>query len=419
MRKFILLTVISLLFSTVLFAQKIPSPREESLLNNLKVLIWSTRGTGKVAVKIRIHRGAAFDGQGKAGSMATLADLLFSDPVLTDFFTNDLNGELEVKTNHDYVQVSASGDADQFVTMLESLATPLISPEIDKDTTSAAKAKHLKILEAKMADRNFVVEEIAAERLFGDYPYGRSAYGNVDSINAIDFADLVFLKQRFIAADNATIAIEGDVNSSFAFRAVRRILGGWTKRTEKIPASFRLPKPPDTTPLEIPLKNNDEKPEVIFTGIAANRDDADYFPTEILMEILRSRAAVGTKLYDITYQPNLLRGEVIIRSTDVSNTTPPLNLLLAEPITSTEFERAKTRVLNKFVTTDAADLYLDVDTYSLDSVSNQLKKLESTTYNNVNDVAKALKNEEFAIIVFKPATSEPEAPQNTDPKDPA
>ena len=72
--------IVLLLFSLVapaIFAQSMPAPKKESLLNGLKVLMWSDAKADKVTVKIRIHAGSAFDPQGKEGVMQLLADNIF------------------------------------------------------------------------------------------------------------------------------------------------------------------------------------------------------------------------------------------------------------------------------------------------------------------------------------------------------
>src|SRR4051794_6990253 len=59
------LGIILFLASLGVFAQKasIRDPKQEKLLNGLKVLMWSDPSADKVAVKIRVHSGSAFDPQ--------------------------------------------------------------------------------------------------------------------------------------------------------------------------------------------------------------------------------------------------------------------------------------------------------------------------------------------------------------------
>src|SRR5687768_7443100 len=83
-------------------------PKQEKLLNGMKVLMWSHPKADSVSVRVRIHSGAAFDPQGKEGVMQMLADSLFPNQASRDFFSEDLGGSLEVTTTYDFIEVSAS-----------------------------------------------------------------------------------------------------------------------------------------------------------------------------------------------------------------------------------------------------------------------------------------------------------------------
>src|SRR5436190_14386811 len=77
-------------------AQKLPEPRQERLLNGLKLLMWPDAKADKVWVKIRVHYGSAFDPQGKEGLMNLLANSFFPNENAQEFFTEDLGGSLEI-----------------------------------------------------------------------------------------------------------------------------------------------------------------------------------------------------------------------------------------------------------------------------------------------------------------------------------
>ncbi len=92
------------------FAQRPGSstPRQERLLNGLKLLMWSDPAATDVKVSIRIHSGSAFDPQGKEGVMQLLADNIFPTAESRTFFVDDLGGGVEVISNYDYIQINAS-----------------------------------------------------------------------------------------------------------------------------------------------------------------------------------------------------------------------------------------------------------------------------------------------------------------------
>src|SRR6187402_3122300 len=104
------------------------TPRQEKLLNGLKVLMWNDPAATEVRVSIRIHGGSAFDPQGKEGVMQLLSDNIFPSAASKSFFTEDLGGNLEIITNYDYIQVNATAKPSNFVTLIETLAQAVSTP---------------------------------------------------------------------------------------------------------------------------------------------------------------------------------------------------------------------------------------------------------------------------------------------------
>src|SRR5262245_44449526 len=80
------------------FALAQAAPREQKLLNGLRLLVWNEPTADKLTLKLRIHSGAAFDPKNKMGVMALLGDITFPSDQSRAFFSEDLNGNLEITT---------------------------------------------------------------------------------------------------------------------------------------------------------------------------------------------------------------------------------------------------------------------------------------------------------------------------------
>ena len=115
-------------------AQTLGTPKQEKLLNGLKVLMWNTPAADKVRVKLRIHAGSAFDPQGKEGLMQLLADHLFPTSSTRELFVEDLGGSLDVRTTYDYIEIDASAKPDSLLTVLETLSEAVSNLAVDKET---------------------------------------------------------------------------------------------------------------------------------------------------------------------------------------------------------------------------------------------------------------------------------------------
>ena len=413
-------TFILFAFASFSFAQAAKSavPRQEKLLNNLKILLWQDTSNNKVTVKLRIHSGAAFDTLGKEGTMALLADALFPNESVKEYFRDDLGGSLNVESNYDYLQISAAGDADKVLTILETLAAAITKPTLDKDTTAKVKTARLEKVKELEKNPSYIADLAVAKRLFGNYPYGKSAEGTSESLAKIDFADLLLAKQRFLTADNATIAVSGNIKYDYVLKAIRQLFGGWEKADKKVPATFAQPSAPDAKELSIVMPDL----EYGFSRSAmsvAGRNDKDFYATKILTEIRRNQFCLNDELRrgNLSYESHLLQGIYITRTKFLLIPPPqlpiysgPCLLFLQKDgkavyptISQSEFEQVKSKVtaeLNQKTQSadDSIDLWLDVDTYKLASVKDEMQKANNVTLADVQRVADNLSKQPFAAV---------------------
>lgn len=380
-------------------------PRQEKLLNGLKLLMWSDPAATDVKVSIRIHSGSSFDPQGKEGVMQLLADNIFPTPASRSYFSEDLGGNLELITNYDYIQINASSKSSEFVTLLETLAQAVSNPTIDKETTASLKKSLTEKLIELQKDPAYVADQAAAKRLFGTFPYGRPQMGSVESLQRIDFADLLFARERFLSADNATVAISGNFNSDLGFRAARRYLGAWLKSDKRVPSTFRQPDDPDTKPLEITL-DGVSKVEVRTARRALARNDKDYYASLMLSHALRTHYEGGLaknaiENVKVSYEQRVLPGAIFVtlRSSRLDAIKQGSGTSLVN-LTDPELAKLKSQIETTINSRSLAERWLDVDTYGLISVAEDTKRLRETSAADVFRVAERLaKNPEVVVIV--------------------
>ncbi len=403
-----------ILFSTAIFVfaqtQNFPAPRQEKLLNGTKLLVWTDAKAEKVFIKLRIHSGSAFDPQGKEGVMQLLSDILFPNETIKEFFIDDLGGKLEIMTNYDYIQINASGNSDKFLTIMETLATAVTNPSINKESTEKVRAALITKIKELEKNPSYVADQAVAKRLLGNFPYGRPQLGSLESLAKIDFADLLLAEQKFLTADNATIAISGNVRADFALRATKRLFGGWLKSDKKVPATFTQPDAPNKEKLVIELSNL-EKEYTRSANNAPARNEKNYFAFEILEQVWQKMICPKSQF---NYQPHLLRGFFVIDGINPINELP-INgcsrggsyLLIKDgkvifpPIPQNLFDEAKSKIISDF-TNNLADTWLDVETFKLNSVKDDLQKVYNVTLSDVQNIAETLVNEPSVSVVLKP-----------------
>jgi predicted Zn-dependent peptidase len=374
-------------------------PRQEKLLNGLRLLMWSDPAANDVKVSIRLHSGSAFDPQGKEGVMQLLAENIFPTAASKAYFAEDLGGGLEVITNYDYIQINASARSSEFVTLLETLSQAISNPTIDRETTAALKKALSEKLSVLERDPVYIADQAAAKRLFGTFPYGRPQMGSVESLKRIDFADLQYARERFLTADNATVAISGNFNSDLGFRAARRYLGAWLKSDRRIPSTFRQPDDPDTKPLEMVVDGSAGRTTFALRGVA--RNDPDYAASVILGHVLQARVQKASALATVSNQARMLPGVLMI---SVPGPIAFPFTAISDRVSENEFSKARAEASSELARRTLFDQWLDADTYRI-TVIGDAQAFQNVTVADVQRVADRLAKNPIVSIVIKPSAA--------------
>ena len=391
--------------------QSLPAPRQEKLLNGLKILMWSDAGASKVTVKIRVHAGSSFDPQGREGVMQMLADNIFPNEAIRESFREDLGGSLDVSTNYDYIEIDASSKPESLLTMLETLSTAISNPAIDKEMTAKLRTALLAKVAVLESDPAYVADQAVAKRLFGTFPYGRPQLGTSESLSKIIFADLIDAKQRFLTADNATITISGNYDKSLAFKAIRRYFGSWLKADKKVPSTFRQPDPP---PAGI-LTTDSPSPEISVLRFAvrgAARGGKDFAAGRVFSYIMEDRLKTivppqYAKDVFVRSDEHVLPGVIVIgfsvrREDSVKEKTDAGDVILkalAANISDAEFTAARGRFAAEWSKIDPATFWLDADTFQTSGVNADLRASDNVTLADANAFLEKIRKSPMAAVL--------------------
>lgn len=417
-RKFLCLSAISFAFLPAAFGQSsINAPRQEKLLNGLRVLMWSDVSSPKVFVKLRVHAGASFDPQEKEGVMKLLSNAIFPNEAAREFFTDDLGGDLSITCNYDYIEISASSKPDLYLSMLETLANAVTNPVLDKAVTETVKTKLAATADANEKNAAYVADLAIRKRLFQTFPYGRPINGSSESLKKIDFADLRFAYDRLFGADNATLAIYGSFPNDVGYRAVRRYFGAWLKSDKKVPSTFRQPDPP-TAGIQIVSSPEPHITEIRYAIRGVARSDKDYAAASILARIyeqrLRAKAPDDQKAnVSVQNDANILPGVMIFAFTrikremtaEVSSERPNVGATdvianaFGERVSEAEYNAARTTALTEFERRDQPTQWLDADTFRLASVKADQQSFAAVSIADVQDLAERIKQRPIASVV--------------------
>ncbi len=431
---FLIKTLISLCLLTACLvpasAQVVSVPERSRLLNELQVLLAPTPGAQEVLVKLRIHSGAAFDLDGKAGTMALLGDLLFPDPNTREYFTEEMQGRLSVLTDYDSITITMRGRAREFEGIIEILRTALVTTQLTPENVAKMRDGRTRIVRETSVLPAAVADRAIAARLFGDFPYGRPYTGTVESLGRVERADVMLARDRFLNPNNSTLVIIGDVQPARARRALRQLLGIWRKSEVVAPSTFRQPALPDPRTLLVNAAA-DQSVEVRLAVRGFSRQDPDAPAATLLAIVARER---WERLL-----PELSRGPVFVRSDTyalpgmfvmgatvdnllagkaLTSAREALKSLATTPVTAGELVDAKNEAA-AFASKDLgkpdgkADVWLDVDTYKLAADLDPVRALNAPSADDLRRAASRLVDERgiATIVVGKSELIKPQIEQ--------
>lgn len=389
------------------------TPRQEKLLNGLKVLVFRTPAADKVSLKLRIHGGSAFDPQEKEGVMKLLSESFFQTEGSRTFFADELGGSFDVTCNYDYIQYEFTSRTGDFVTLIETVAQAMSTPDLDKDSTATLKAALLAKVKEIEKDPAYVADRAVAKRLFGTFPYGRPEMGTEASIQKIDFADLAFARERLLTADNATLSVSGNVDPALVFRAARRYFGAWLKADKKIPSTYRQPDPPKNglPVFDSPAANTSE---FRFAARGLARNDPDFYASKILQKIIENRfkKREGERGF-VRNDPRILAGSYVFgvsgwnlpgirkegNTISLPQTDNYQDAFLKDPVTQEEFDTVNRQWISALNPDNISELWLDADTYKLGPVPKEESNAKSVKIADVQRVLDKLRKEPFAFVL--------------------
>lgn len=412
----VVLVLCLLLVVPATLGQAANQPQREQLLNGLRLLLWEKPGSSEVLLKLRINSGAAFDLSGKSGQMALLGDLLFPDANTAEYFREEMGGKLEVAVNYDSTTITMVGKTSEFEQIVDTLRGALLATQLTPEVITRVRDARIKTLKDTAIAPSLVADRAIAARLFDDFPYGRLVNGTPEDLTRVDRADLMLARDRFLNSNNAMLAIVGGVTRARALRTLRQLLGPWRKSENIVPTTFRQPKVPDARTLIVNVSGSAAEVRLAVRGVS--RTDPDYFPAKVLAKIAEQRWQGLTP--ELVKQPvfarsesHALPGTFVMGATidpqhaadSLANARKVMESLIATPATASELDRAITEAVGEVSGSLSKpeafpDPWLDVYTYHLSALQDQIALLRAVTAQDVQRIATRLfKEPRLATVV--------------------
>jgi zinc protease len=190
-----------------------------------------------VALEFAVRGGAAQDPLGKAGLATMLAGLLDEGAGLYDARAfhraiDDLAVHLGFGADRDAVTghlQTLSRNADKAFELLRLAVT---QARLDEEGIQRVRAQMAAGLKRDANDPDSMVAKAFREAAFPNHPYGRSARGELDSLDVLTRDDLEALRARMFARSDLKIAVVGAIDAAALAARLDDTFGAWRQQSQ-------------------------------------------------------------------------------------------------------------------------------------------------------------------------------------------
>ena len=402
-------------------------PGEFQLKNGIKVLVVENHKLPRVSYSLRLDNKPITEGE-KAGVSSLLGAMLGNGTL--NISKDDFNEEIDflgARLGFGPQSAFASSLSKYSDRMIELMADAAINPLLTKEEFEKEKDK---LIEGLKSEEKSV--DAVAGRVGGALSYGvkhpRGEFTTEETVNNVQFEDVLAFYEKYFNPNNAYIVVVGDVEIKDVKKQLKKHFGKWEKTTS-IDITLPDPKPnaqytqinfvdmPNAVQSNISLTNN----------VSLKMKDADYHAVLIANKILGggfssylnmnlreahgytygARSSVGTSRWNASR----FRAGAAVRNavTDsaVVETLKEINRIKTEPVDADKLANAKAKYVGDFVLAlerpqTIANYALNIKLNNLpkDFYTTYLEKINAVTAADVKRVAnKYFKTENARIIV--------------------
>ena len=279
---------------------KFPPYSLKTLGNGLQVIAVSHHEQPAVSVRLMVRAGGAQDPADKPGVAALAAALLDQGTTSKtaeqiQHGIDSIGGVLGAGSGTEYTFVQAIVMKDSFNVGLDMVSDIAKNPAFAPQEIELQRKQMLSTLTVSYDDPEYLAGVVFERLVYGAHPYGRPDSGTPSSLSAITRTDLVAFHQGWFGANNAILAIVGDITADEAFAGADRAFGDWRKATNSA-ARVEQPPPPARRVVIV------DRPGAVQTEIRAGltalpRKHPDYLALDLTIKILGGEG--GNRLHRV------------------------------------------------------------------------------------------------------------------------
>lgn len=224
-------------------AASFPNYTETTLPNGLKIFVIESDRKPTVTFRLLVKTGSFADGD-KAGLADLTAELLGRGSPkrkASDFAreADKIGADYSASVGDDATSIVISGLTKYADKLLDLLSDAVLNPTFPEEQLEIVRKQALSNITAGKKTPSALAANLQRKALFGDHPYGK--FQTEESVNAIKVADVKAFYDAYYFANNATIAVVGDVKSGDVVKKLEKYFGKWKQGSPARAQSGELP----------------------------------------------------------------------------------------------------------------------------------------------------------------------------------
>jgi zinc protease len=279
---------------------KFPPYTVRTLGNGLQVIAVLHHEQPAVSIRLIVRAGGAQDPADKPG-VATLAAALLDQGTATKSAEqiasaiDSIGGAMGTGAGSDLTFINAVVMKDSLDVALDLVSDVARHPAFAAEEIERQRQQILSGLKVSYDDPDYLAGVVFDRLVYGGHPYGRPDAGTPQSVASIGRSDLAAFHKAWFGANNAILAIVGDVTADEAFAGAERAFGNWEKATST-PA--RPPDPPaPARRLIVVDRPGAVQTEIRVGNVALARKHPDFLALDLATKILGGEG--GNRLHRV------------------------------------------------------------------------------------------------------------------------
>ena len=338
---------------------KFPTYAFKTLPNGLQVIAVSHHEQPAVSLRLIIRAGAAQDPAKKPGTAALAASVLDQGTTArtAEQIANaidSIGGAMAVGAASDLTFINAAVMKNSLEVGMQLVSEVARTPSFAPEEIERQRQQMLSAMQVSYEDPDYIAGTVFDRLVYGFHPYGKPDAGTPTSLTLLTRDDLVAFHKRWFGANNAVLAIVGDVTPDQAFAVAEKTFGSWGKA--EVSAATLGDAPPPTRRVVVVDRAGAVQTEIRVGNIGLPRKHKDFLALDIALKILGGEG--GNRLYRVlrserglTYGAeadfHALRdtGDIVVSTDTKSETTAETLRLILDEIWRLQRERVHPREL--------------------------------------------------------------------------